>query len=905
MGKKRLTNNGRTTTMTKPLQQKSIARVQNLFCSASDLSNEASVEAWFVNKLIDYLSYLHEDVKLKTSLREFKVGKGSKSELYKPDYVIQINKLPVLVIDAKSTTENIDDWTPQCSSYCLELNKEYPQKPVEYFLLSNGLKTSLYKWDERKSKVDLDFEDFKAGNAKFNKLVDLVSKAKLLQLSEKKYTALMETDFEFETASVSEISELFGRIHNFIWRTDKKDPSAAFQELMKIVFIKLKKDRELHEKFGNNFKPKVQDIVFSVAWIKNQTEHDNPINDPLFKNLVKELEKEINAKHKKRIFDAGEEIELSPSTIEKIVTDLEHIDLSAMDDGDTDVHGRMFETFLNATVRGKDLGQYFTPRDIVELMVNLAGIRVEKEKEEYKIDKVLDACCGSGGFLICSMILMLAKAKKLIGLTEEQHSDVRKRIVDHSIVGIDAGSNPPIYRIARMNMYLHGDGGSRIFFADSLDKRIGKVGKSTIESDEQIQELRNMILKDKEKFEVILSNPPFSLTYSRKQKEQKEIMEQYELATYKKISKSLLSSLMFLERYKDLVADKGQILAIIDESVLSGEKYSNVRDYIRKTFIIKAIISLPGDAFKRQGSRVKTSILILRTKKNEEKQPELFMETSVYLGLTEKIARRIGIERDELVNGKIEETIRILEGYQNFEKGQRSNAVVEATTISDRLDVKYCLSEKERLRREELWLSKGAVVTSLSDVLTPAKNRIVKVDEDEVYTMLKVTYDGEVLEAETKDGQEISYSRLYRVHEWDILISGMGMGRGAIGIVPKYHDGKFVSNEYTVLAASSEEEALFYVNLLRTKEIMGAILSSTTGMNRGRIKWKTLSTLEVPKYEKTHDDMSEAVKALNELWSSYVKYFDEKGKAIGTVVSKLQLEDKQARKRWLAYKPPE
>ena len=890
--------------MAKPSQQ-SIVSAENLFCKQSDLGNEASVEAWFVNKLIDYLGYAPEDVKLKTSLKDFKVGKGSKSELYKPDYVIQINKLPVLVIDAKSTSENIDDWTPQCSSYCLELNKEYPQKPVEYFLLSNGLRTSLYKWDERKSKVDLDFADFKKGNVKFDKLVKYISKENLLQLSDKKYTNLMETDFEFRTTSIGEISDLFGRIHNFIWRTDKKDPSAAFEELMKIVFIKLKKDRELHEKFGKDFKPKVKDVVFSVAWIKNQTEHDNPINDPLFKNLVKELEKEINAKNKKRIFDANEDIELSPSTIEKIVADLEHIDLSTMDDGDTDIHGRMFETFLNATVRGKDLGQYFTPRDIVELMVNLADIRIEKEKDECKIDKVLDACCGSGGFLISSMILMLGKAKNLVGLSEQKHSDIRKKIVDDSIMGIDAGSDPPIYRIARMNMYLHGDGGGRIYFADSLDKRIGQVGKSNIEIDEQIQELRDLLLNQKLRFEVILSNPPFSLTYSRKQKEQREIMDQYDLSTYKKVSKSLLSSLMFLERYKDLVSEKGQILAIIDESVLSGEKYSNIRDYIRKTFIIKAIISLPGDAFKRQGSRVKTSILILRTKQNGEKQPELFMETSVYLGLTEKIARRIGIERDELVKGKIDETKRILEGYQNFEKGLRSDNVVEASAISNRLDVKYCLAEKERVKRKQMWLSKGTAVKSLNEVLSPAKNRVVKVDDEEVYTMLKVTYDGEVLEAETKDGQELSYSKLYKVQEWDILISGMGMGRGAIGIVPKYHDGKYVSNEYTVLTASSEEEALFYVNLLRTKEIMGAILSSSTGMNRGRIRWKTLSSLEVPQYEKKHDDMSEAVKALNDFWSSYIKYYQEKGKAIGAIVSELKLEDDEARKRWLAYKPPE
>jgi type I restriction enzyme M protein len=485
-------------------QKSSIA--ENLFCKRANLTNEASVETWFIDKLLNYLGYVPEDIKLKTSLKEFKVGKGSKSEFYKPDYIIQINGFPALVIDAKSPSENIEDWTAQCSSYCLELNKEYPHKPVEYFLISNGLKTSLYKWDERKSKVDLDFVDFKKENASFTKLTSYISKINLCQLLTEKQNELMESEFELRSASINEVSDLFSRIHNFIWRTEKKTPSAAFEELMKIVFIKLKKDRELHKKF-KDVKPKIKDVVFSVAWIKNQTEHENPINNPLFKNLINDLEKEIIAKDKKRIFEIDEDIELNPSTIEKIVGDLEHIDFSAMDDGETDIHGRMFETFLNATIRGKDLGQYFTPRDIVELMVELADIQVRKERDEYEIEKVLDACCGSGGFLISAMNDMLKKAKNLAGVSDQDFKKIRKKIVDESITGIDAGSDPPIYRIARMNMYLHGDGGSKIFFADSLDKNIGQVGKSNLEIDEQIQELRKMLLHDKVKFDVILSNP--------------------------------------------------------------------------------------------------------------------------------------------------------------------------------------------------------------------------------------------------------------------------------------------------------------------------------------------------------------------------------------------------------------
>lgn len=76
----------------------------------------------------------------------------------------------------------------------------------------------------------------------------------------------------------------------------------------------------------------------------------------------------------------------------------------------------------------------------------------------------------------------------------------------------------------------------------------------------------------------------------------------------------------------------------------------------------------------------------------------------------------------------------------------------------------------------------------------------------------------------------------------------MGVGRGAIGIVPSYYNDTYVSTEFTVLSADSKEEALFYVNLLRTKEILCDILSSTTGMNRGRIDWEDMCHIAVPEY---------------------------------------------------------
>ncbi len=867
----------------------------NIFCSRSNLHNEASVETWFVDPLLEHLGFGADDINLKESLKTYKIGKGSKSDWYKPDYVVLANKFPTLVIDAKAPDVEIDNWVQQCSSYCLEINRSYEHRPVEYFFLSNGLSLKLYKWDKGAPLLEMDFDDFVPGSQKLDSLKRIVGKASLIEVAASKEKTLLEGHFELKPATQNRIADLFSRLHRFIWTTENMAPSAAFSELMKIVFVKIKKDRELHEKHDVS-KLKVGDVVFSLAWIKGQTEHENPINDPLFKNLTKDLEREIVNNNKRRIFDTTDDIDLSPSTIERIVADLEHLDLYATDE---DVHGRMFEIFLAATIRGKELGQYFTPRDIVRLMVGLSDLKVAKNST----DIVLDPCCGSGGFLIVALADMWQKAEKLVGLSNRERNKLKANIANRAIRGIDAGNTPAMHRIARMNMYLHGDGGSNVFFADSLDKTLGQIGPHNLERDREIEDLRKMLVEEEERFDVVLANPPFSLKFSRKDAKQRQVLDQYTVAALGKQAPSLLSSVMFLERYRDLVRDEGRVLAVIDDSVLSGSKYRAIRNYIRQTFIIRGVISLPGDAFRHAASRVKTSVLILRPKKQDEEQGEVFMEKAIYLGLTDKMAKRIGISREEWEAGRAQETERIVNAYLEFEAGNATNWVVSPERITDRLDVKHCLNE--RGRKTTVWTSKGQKAIRLGKVLAPVEKRVTKVEEEGVYRLLKVTYEGRVLEGDTIDGADLSYSQLSKVETWDVVFSNMGVGRGAIGIVPQHLAGFFVSNEYTVLRAGSSEEAIYYTTVIRSKEILGDVLTVGTGLNRGRIRWSEMSTIEIPEYNPDINSLSNVAKAMVDLWNAQEQFETGLQDASANISQYFALEDDSARERWLSYKPPE
>ena len=130
---------------------------------------------------------------------------------------------------------------------------------------------------------------------------------------------------------------------------------------------------------------------------------------------------------------------------------------------DEDLNGRLFETFLNATMRGRELGQFFTLRSVVKMMSKLADLRVTCKRQDH----VLDGCCGSGGFLIEALTIMRNTIRGNGSLTTKEKEDLIDTVCNECLYGIDYGKDPPLARIARINMYLHGDGGSRIYYADA------------------------------------------------------------------------------------------------------------------------------------------------------------------------------------------------------------------------------------------------------------------------------------------------------------------------------------------------------------------------------------------------------------------------------------------------------
>ena len=140
---------------------------KNQFCNFDDLKNESDVEQFFVIRLLTYLGYGDSTIKTKKSLDELVISRGSRSEKYKPDYVCFHKNKPKIIIDAKSPTEVIDEYTYQVSGYALSLNQKFKsENPVRFTILTNGLVFKVFNWDEDESVITLKFEDFVNGSKK-------------------------------------------------------------------------------------------------------------------------------------------------------------------------------------------------------------------------------------------------------------------------------------------------------------------------------------------------------------------------------------------------------------------------------------------------------------------------------------------------------------------------------------------------------------------------------------------------------------------------------------------------------------------------------------------------------------------------------------------------------------------
>jgi len=394
-----------------------------------------------------------------------------------------------------------------------------------------------------------------------------------------------------------------------IFRDDTLKTTEYLEEFSYFLFLKLFDDQErqkeeLAKLDGQKYSPFLPEELRFYTWANKIINNDIPINEVVstVKKIFQELAiiKDHDGKDLslfRRLFrNHVWRIKYGP-TIRDLLKKLIDLELEQ----NFDVMGRAYEFVVQKLGEQKQYGQYFTPRHIIHFMVELADPEIG--------ENIYDPAAGTGGFILRAFEVVKDKIEKKTkdsfntlreptvtygsDLTQDKAEILFRKLKEESLWAVEKA--PDVYKLALMNMILHNDGKSNLYEADSLDNRAQQDFK--------------------QKFDVVLSNPPYGpLTQSRVG------VFDYHVKRFEALFiQHIMNALKFSEPNKK---PSRAVVIILDKILFDSTKaFKGIRQKLLREYNLKAIFSMPAGIFQPY-SGVKTTVLYFE-KPTREKWDEI------------------------------------------------------------------------------------------------------------------------------------------------------------------------------------------------------------------------------------------------------------------------------------------
>lgn len=410
----------------------------------------------------------------------------------------------------------------------------------------------------------------------------------------------------------TELKTVFEMCHNYIYANEGLLKEKVFNEVLKLIFIKMADEKKSNPKCGFRITDK------ELKELEKGKEN-------AFVGRILDLFKEVKIRYSD-VFDPNERINLKPLTIAFLVSQFQKYSLM---NTAADVKGTAFQTFVYAHQRG-ERGEFFTPYPIVELAVKMLDL---KDNEKF-----IDPACGSGGFLVRGMNYIKEKFIRDNPHRKDEANNFLKEYAHAYISGIDI--NPDLAKVCKMHMVLYDDGHTGIFAANSLDNfnNILKIA--------QTMGVPRAIQPQPDTFQVLMTNPPFG---TKGKVTDKRILENFDLGykwkkekdgTWKKTDTLLdgqVPDILFIERSLQLLADHGRMAIVLPNGDLNNSSLEYVREYIKQNARILAVVSLPVGTFMSAGSNPQPSVLFLEKLSPKEAEKLNNKDYPIFMAIAEKI----------------------------------------------------------------------------------------------------------------------------------------------------------------------------------------------------------------------------------------------------------------------------
>lgn len=325
------------------------------------------------------------------------------------------------------------------------------------------------------------------------------------------------------------------------------------------------------------------------------------------------------------------------------------------------------------------------------------------------------------------------------------------------------------------------------------------------------------------------------MSYQKKDAHEGEVLGQYEIAqtTGGAVATSVKSNVLFLERYRDLLAECGELLTVIDNTVLNGFESQEFRDFVMENFIIRQVVALPPNTFYRAQANVQTSILHLRRKQQGEEQGHVFMAVLNNVGHDDH--QRHTPERDN-TGGLIEvfcrwdETGKITRVFRENEGDEPLGAPFQSFLVSPkelnkgRLDALYYAPDLRRTRAAIRRQVEAGYVELLrvNDLqLVPPMNK-EEVDEAKgksfrFFEIGDVTPTGAIINWRKGLFEDLPGRARLRVQTGDVIFAKHRNSRGTAVIIPEEFNEQLVTTGFMAIRPKNYDEALLLWSILTSE----------------------------------------------------------------------------------------
>ncbi|HUY14385.1 MAG TPA: N-6 DNA methylase [Terriglobia bacterium] len=604
----------------------------------------------------------------------------------------------------------------------------------------------------------------------------------------------------------NQMREVVHLCHELILEKQGHDPAKAFDELTKLLFLKLYDEKEVPSFY--KFMVFATDNQKTVALRLRQL-FSEAISSSRYKDI-------FESKFNPRVNVALELDDLTIYEIVKLLQGYSLVNTVGSIDG-ADIKGTVFEQMVGNTFRG-ELAQFFTPRELVGCVV---GMIPPSDSQT-----VLDPSCGSGGFLVMAIRSVSNRVKtEHPNLKPTQIQDKINYFAGSRLFGCDI--NDRMARVAKMNMIMHGDGHAGIVNEDglSLRKKMPTQWTDKIEGGQ---------------FDIIYSNPPFA-----GREKDSEILGDFTLGrNIQNDPRSVSKEVIFIEMIANLLRKGGRAGLVLPSGVFNNPSMTRLRDYIRKHTRIVALVGLPHLAFQISGANNEGHLLFIEKVEKVPDDYPIFIDWAVEIGI-DSVGRKTG--RNDLLGV-----------VKRFESPPKEN-VIRFSQLKERIDPWYYHPNYTRIVKR--LKESGYTWYKLSDIfsISPELFNPKGILENEVLRYIeKGDVDierGEILASSEQTAKTIPNRATFILRENDILFPNIYDSMRGGAIVPRQFDGYVCTNRFFVLRYNPQRILLEFVMHFFTKpEILVLLKRECSGEINPGITKPAFFSLEVPLPERDEQE---------------------------------------------------